>query len=179
ATKCKGSQGGIRCYQDSQDRAGTSNLKTHAIKCFGSEIVNSAFGNFQTAGPDCSIFAAFAQLGQQPTKFSQRPHTPYETRSFHCLMKAGRPGLVIPSPSTVSRDIKASFEGCRAQIDTMIQETPGHVHFATDAWTSPNHCAFVAWTVHFQHEGHILAFLLDVVEVPEVSPSLAASYSLC
>ena len=37
-----------------------------------------------------------------------------------------------------------------------------------DAWTSPNHRAFVAWTVHLQHEGHILAFLLDIIEVPEV-----------
>jgi hypothetical protein len=37
-----------------------------------------------------------------------------------------------------------------------------------DAWTSPNHCAFVAWTVHLQHEGHVLAFLLDIIKVPEV-----------
>jgi hypothetical protein len=33
---------------------------------------------------------------------------------------------------------------------------------------SPNHHVFVAWTVHLHHEGHILAFLLDIIEVPEV-----------
>jgi hypothetical protein len=27
----------------------------------------------------------------------------------------------------------------------------------------------VAWTVHLHHEGHLLAFVLDIVEVPEVS----------
>jgi hypothetical protein len=50
-----------------------------------------------------------------------------------------------------------------------LKDYPGRLHFATDAWTSPNHRAFVAWTVHLQHEGKMLAFLLDFVEVPEVS----------
>jgi len=37
-----------------------------------------------------------------------------------------------------------------------------------DAWTSPNHRAFVTWTVHLEYEGQMLSFLLDVVELPEV-----------
>jgi len=49
-----------------------------------------------------------------------------------------------------------------------MQEHPSKVHFATDVWTSPNHRAFVAWTVHLHDAGNILAFLLDVIEVPEV-----------
>jgi hypothetical protein len=48
------------------------------------------------------------------------------------------------------------------------QEHSGQVHFGTDAWTSTNHRAFVAWTVHLHHEGSILVFLLDIIEVPEV-----------
>lgn len=39
--------------------------------------------------------------------------------------------------------------------------------FATDAWTSPNHKAFVAVTVHFQKDGVLVAMLLDLVEVAE------------
>ena len=35
-------------------------------------------------------------------------------------------------------------------------------------FSSPNHQAFVAWTVHLQHDGEMLAFLLDICEVPEV-----------
>jgi hypothetical protein len=35
----------------------------------------------------------------------------------------------------------------------------------TDAWTSPNHKAFVAFTVHFEHEGASISMLLDLVEV--------------
>ena len=39
--------------------------------------------------------------------------------------------------------------------------------FATDAWTSPNHKAYVAITVHFEQNGTPLAMLLDLVEVPK------------
>lgn len=56
-----------------------------------------------------------------------------------------------------------------AQLSHSCQNYPGRLSFATDAWTSPNHRAFVAWTVHLQHEGQPLVFLLDIYEVPEVS----------
>lgn len=47
-----------------------------------------------------------------------------------------------------------------------IQEYPGTLSFATDAWTSPNHKAYVAITVHFEHKGVPISMLLDLVEVP-------------
>jgi hypothetical protein len=39
------------------------------------------------------------------------------------------------------------------------------LNFATNAWTSPNHKAYVAFTVHFAHEGVPVSMLLDIVEV--------------
>lgn len=36
-----------------------------------------------------------------------------------------------------------------------------------DAWTSPNHKAYVAITVHFERLGKAIAMLLDIVEVPK------------
>lgn len=50
-------------------------------------------------------------------------------------------------------------------ITNLLQEYDGKLNFATDAWTSPNHKAFVALTVHLEHEGKPLAMLLDIVEV--------------
>jgi len=50
---------------------------------------------------------------------------------------------------------------------TTLQEHPGCLHFAMDAWTSPNCRAFVAWTMHFGCEGAMIMFLLDIIEVPE------------
>jgi hypothetical protein len=99
-------------------------------------------------------------------------------------MKAGRPTTYIPSPSTVARDIKTLFEKSRQRIDKILKVPlvfPLTHYEVTYLWhrniqaiftllrtlTSPNHRAFVAWTVHLHHEGHILTFLLDVIEVPE------------
>ena len=81
ATKCcnKGLKG-VRRYQDSKDRAATSNLKTHAIRCFGEDVVQAAFGAKESKNPDGSIFASFARQGQHPVKVSHRAHTSDETR---------------------------------------------------------------------------------------------------
>jgi hypothetical protein len=57
--KCKGKgQKGVRRYLDSKDRAATSNLKSHAVRCFGQDVVKSAFENTQSGGRDGSIFAS-------------------------------------------------------------------------------------------------------------------------
>ena len=34
-----------------------------------------------------------------------------------------------------------------------------------DAWTSPNHKAYVAVTVHFENKGTPVSMLLDIVEL--------------
>ena len=37
--------------------------------------------------------------------------------------------------------------------------------FVTDTWTSPNQQAYVAITIHLEHNGEPLSMLLDIVEV--------------
>jgi len=37
--------------------------------------------------------------------------------------------------------------------------------YATDAWTLPNHKAYVAISVHFEKDGVPVSMLLDIVEV--------------
>lgn len=58
--------------------------------------------------------------------------------------------------------------GFKTQILTEKKEYKGALNFATDAWTSPNHRAFVAVTVHLEQDGAPLCLVLDVVEVAEV-----------
>ena len=50
----------------------------------------------------------------------------------------------------------------------VIQIYDGKLNFATDAWTSPNHKAFVAITVHLEEDSKPLCIILDIVEVAEV-----------
>jgi coproporphyrinogen III oxidase len=94
-------------------------------------------------------------------------------------MKTGRPEYHIPSEHTVSRDVKQTFVHARKRIAKMLQEYEGQLNFATDAWTSPNHKAFVAFTVHFAHEGAPVSMLLDLVEVAKSHSgvNLAAAFA--
>jgi hypothetical protein len=94
-------------------------------------------------------------------------------------MKTGRPEHYIPSPLTVSRDVKEVFTKTRSRIAKMLQEHEGSLSFATDAWTSPNHKAFVAVTVHFEQNGIPVSMLLDLVEVAKSHSglNLAATFA--
>lgn len=49
-----------------------------------------------------------------------------------------------------------------------LQDYEGKLSFGTDTWTSPNHRAFVAISVHLEVDGQPLRLLLDLVEVAEV-----------
>ena len=60
---------------------GTSNLKSHATKCFEFDAVDAAAqGTKPRTRGDGSIFAAFARSGQQAVSVSHRAHTTEETR---------------------------------------------------------------------------------------------------
>jgi hypothetical protein len=114
------------------------------------------------------IVSSRARLVKWVTE-NNRPTNIVNDRELEQLLTAGRPHIKIPSTATLSRDVKACFKKCRERVGKLLKEHPGHVHIASDAWTSPNHRAFIAWTVHLEHEGQMLAFLLDMVEIPEVS----------
>jgi hypothetical protein len=75
--------------------------------------------------------------------------------------------LKVPSPNTVRRDVNAAYAKCREHIIKLLQNHPGCINIATGTWTSINRRALVAWTVYLEHEDRMLAFLLDIVEVPE------------
>jgi coproporphyrinogen III oxidase len=83
---------------------------------------------------------------------------------FQTLIKTGRPDYYIPSSKTISHDVKKVFVQCRQRIAKMLQEHDGVLNFATDAWTSPNHKAYVAVTVHFEEKGVPISMLLDLVQ---------------
>jgi len=48
------------------------------------------------------------------------------------------------------------------------KEHEGALSFATNACTSPNHCAYIAITVHVETKGQPVNLLLDLVEVAKV-----------
>lgn len=80
ARKCKTALGGVRRYQDTKDKSSTTNLKHHAIGCFGEDAVNNAMKGKDAGANNGSIYAAFARQGQQPVHYSHRTHTNPEVR---------------------------------------------------------------------------------------------------
>jgi hypothetical protein len=94
-------------------------------------------------------------------------------------MKTGRPGYYIPSPTTVSRDTKKVFATVRNRLAKMLQQHEGKLNFSTDGWTSPNHKAFIAVTVHFEINGVPMCMLLDLVEVAQshLGVNLASAFA--
>ena len=125
--------------------AAMSNLKSHAVRCFGQHLVKSALKKTQPGGCDELIFAVFTHQGQLPIKISHCAHTTEESRwvlhlyfdcshlwnfrahiarwcaeishphriikdhQFDIHIKAGHPGTSLPSPMTVSHNIRATF----------------------------------------------------------------------
>lgn len=180
----------------------TSNLCKHAISCWGEASVTAittlsgikdAQESVTSIKESGSVTAAFKKKGKGKVSFSHRQHTKTETkaeivrwvseslrpfkivsdRGFKSLMKTGRPEYYIPSPSTVSRDIRLVFANVRKQMAKMLQEYKGTLNFATDAWTSPNHKAFMAVSVHFEQNGQPICLILDVVEVAKIRTHLS------
>ncbi|KAG1895343.1 uncharacterized protein F5891DRAFT_960254, partial [Suillus fuscotomentosus] len=164
---CKLHAGGVRQFQNSKDKSSTANLKHYTIRCFGEDSINAAISGKAASERNGSVFALFARNGKQLVKYLHHVHTNPEL--WYVLLFTGRPNVTLPSNQTISRDINISFEKCRVRIAKLLQEHPGRIHFGTDAWTATNHHAFVAWTAHIEYEGIMLAFLLDIVEIPEVS----------
>ncbi|KAF5324406.1 hypothetical protein D9619_011183 [Psilocybe cf. subviscida] len=186
----------VNRYVDTADSTSTSNLRKHAKLCWGDDTITAADDTNDVAAArkivnssgskDGSITASFKRIGKGKVTYSHKPHTKTETRAvivrwvtenhrpfnivkdeaFNCMMKTGRTGQYIPSPSTVSKDVKGVFTRARSRIAKLLQEHDGQLSFATDAWTSPNHKAFIALTVHFEHNGDPVCLLLDLVEVP-------------
>ncbi|KAJ7576301.1 hypothetical protein C8J56DRAFT_762794, partial [Mycena floridula] len=164
---------GVKCYADKSDSSGTKNLKWHATSCFGTAMVEAA-EKAKVRPVDGSITAAFGWQSSMPapnkpftiSTICNRPVHLVTDRKFVEITVNGRPGLDMPSQSTIARDIKTAFDHSLFTVSARLKKYPGKLSFTTDAWTSPNHRAFVAWTVHLQHESQPLDFLLDVFEVP-------------
>ncbi|KAJ7601412.1 hypothetical protein DFH06DRAFT_924135, partial [Mycena polygramma] len=166
----KGAQG-VRRFMDKADSTATNNLKKHAVKCFSEAVVDAAIAGAKVMASDQSLHASWGQQSATLARWfteSNRPMYAAKDRKFEELVVNGRPGIEVPSQSTIARDIKTSFDFGLEHISKLLNEYTGKLSFTTDAWTSPNHRAFVAWTVHFQHNGQPLSFLLDIYEVPTV-----------
>lgn len=128
----------IRHFLDKGDARSTGNMRRHVKKCWGIAARDAAdsakkFDDVKKLVRgilrDGTITDAFEKKGMGKPTYSNRPLTRAETKAafvrwvceslrpfdivkdvyFLVLMKTGRLALYIPSPSTVSRDVRLVF----------------------------------------------------------------------
>ncbi|KAG0708068.1 hypothetical protein DFH29DRAFT_979429 [Suillus ampliporus] len=187
----KGCKVRICRFLDKKDARSTGNMQKHVRSCWGDDVLQACdeAKNAEEVRTKIvtsvlhngSIMVSFERKGKGKVTYLHRQHTCTETkaelvhwvaeslqpfdivkdRGFQSLMKTGRPKYYIPSPRTISCDV-------RLRIAKMLGEYKGKMNFTTDAWTLENHHAFVTFTVHLKHEGVPLSFLLDIIKVATV-----------
>ena len=140
----------VRRFLDTKDHNSTSNMRRHAIKCWGEEAVEAARSAANVTEAREKIVGGILKNGSITSHFacktgevtySARQHTRTETRveiakwvaeslrpfrivadpGFKTLMKTGRPGYHLPSPSTVARDVKDIFKKTRSRVAKILQ----------------------------------------------------------
>ncbi|KAF8328311.1 hypothetical protein F5887DRAFT_897991, partial [Amanita rubescens] len=144
----KGCTKRIRRYLDKRDTNSTGNLKKHAERCWKPEVVQETFdaNNLKEAREviatvrDGTITSHFERSGKGKETYSNvqltkaeiraeivrwvaennRPFAIVNDRGFRFLMKTGRPYYYIPSPWTVSRDVRLIFARTRQRIAAML-----------------------------------------------------------
>ncbi|KAF8718330.1 hypothetical protein AX14_011894 [Amanita brunnescens Koide BX004] len=187
----------VKRNMDTTDATSTSNLKAHALKCFGKDAVKAAMDvKYLKKARDVmkdkvglrrsgSIVVAFQQASTEKITHSTTPASTLEVhinhvgwmckskrpfviakdRGYHQNMKTGRPHQYIPSPETISQDVRVVFVEARKHMSRLLKAHDGRFHFATDCWTAPNRRAYMAVTIQFATEGVVKEWLLDIVEV--------------
>ncbi|KAF9471532.1 hypothetical protein BDN70DRAFT_819880 [Pholiota conissans] len=180
-------------YLDTGDKLLMGNMIRHVCnKCWGQDAWKAA--NACRNADDAlklvvaplklngSITAVFQRTGKGKVTYLHVQHTREQTNAwpfkivsdcgFLSLMKTGRPGYYILSPSQVSRDVKLVFAQTHERIAKILQEYDGCISFGTNAWTSPNHYAYIAITAHLELDGSPIAMVLDLVELPKLHSGL-------
>ncbi|KAF8547340.1 hypothetical protein OG21DRAFT_1425029 [Imleria badia] len=172
----------IRQYLDTKDAHSTGNMWKYARKCRGDEAVNAVDEAKGASEAHMKVEGGILKNGKLTTVFKKKsknratylnvPLTREETSvtnpGFLFITKTGRPNHYIPCRFTVVHDVCMVFMHTCNRIANMLREYEGKLNLMMDAWTSPNHCAFMAICIHLEKKGVPLTMLLDLVEVAKV-----------
>ncbi|KAG1899330.1 uncharacterized protein F5891DRAFT_981109 [Suillus fuscotomentosus] len=125
----------------------------HVKSCWGEAALQTAMEYRDTAAAQDGVVKNLLETGSIKTSFerkgkeprveivcwvseSLRPFETVNDQGFQKLMKTGRLEYHIPSPSTITRDIKQVFVETRKQIARVLQ-MPGHHLITGLMWPSP------------------------------------------
>lgn len=76
-------------------------------------------------------------------------------------LKMFNQGVLIPSDTTFSRDIKCVFQVVQAHVKEFLAQIPGKKHQSLDGWSSPNVISILGNTITFLQGDDIKTITLD------------------
>jgi BED zinc finger len=92
---------------------------------------------------------AFRELLVKWIVARDQPFSEVDAPEFREMVALLNPDANVPSAATIRRDIGRCFDEEKTRIRAMLQDAPGRLSFAIDAWTSPSMLAFLGTTVHW------------------------------
>ncbi|KAF8997611.1 hypothetical protein BDQ17DRAFT_1508548 [Cyathus striatus] len=110
----------IRRYLDTKDTGSTGNMHKHAQSCWGDDNVKLAMEmkNTDDARGALSLLNS-AKIVRWVAK-SSHPFSIVNNCRFKVLMKTGQPEYYLPSPNTVSHDVREVFARTRHLIAKLL-----------------------------------------------------------
>ncbi|CAB5376032.1 unnamed protein product [Rhizophagus irregularis] len=157
--KCRYCGGG---KYDMSKGGSTGNLNCHLNKKFSNEIFRKNLAEWIAA--------------------DDQPFTVVESPEFHHVIHSCNPMAFIPSADTVKTDILKLYKTHQSNMQDLLQNTPGKISFAIDAWTSPNIIGFLGITGHFiDVDWNLRNVLVDFIDLsgPHSGANLAKAFAAC
>ncbi|KAK6992134.1 ribonuclease H-like domain-containing protein, partial [Favolaschia claudopus] len=78
-----------------------------------------------------------------------------------------RPGTNVPSPSTVSRDVRALYEEGSKQVKEYFRDYEGAIHCVVDGWTAPIVASYLGVVIIWFSLGKIHRTILEFIRLKE------------
>jgi len=78
-----------------------------------------------------------------------------------------QPGIKVPSPSTVSRDVQAIYKEGSISIKEYFSKHQGAIHLVIDGWTAPFAASYLGIVVVWLSGGKIWRAILEFIRLTE------------
>ncbi|KAK2463721.1 hypothetical protein APHAL10511_004472 [Amanita phalloides] len=172
-------------FLDKKDTRSTSNMHKHVKACWGDKALVAADSAANADDVRTFIVGGILKNGSITDSFERKGKgkRTYSIRALTCAEVKAEivrwPELYIPSLIMVACDMQLVFTWTRQRVAKYLNAYDGRLSFTTDAWTSPNHWAYVAMFVHLENNGTPSLMILDIVEVAEShsGANLAAAFA--
>lgn len=103
---------------------------------------------------------------------NSRPMLIVEDEAYVEQLKMFNQGVIIPSDTTVRRDIQRVYDVAKVHVKQLIAEAPGKKHQLLDGWSSPNVISILGNCLVLMIGGEMKTIVLDVYKYGYLSLSL-------